>query len=157
MDRFDPNEAGDVPGEPEVAPDAARLARGVARWLFDLGHEALTEFRLSNGRRSDVIGLDKAGRFVIVEIKTSPADFRADGKWPDYLAHCDRFYFAVPEHFPRELLPDEHGILIADAFGAAVLRAAPEVKMNAARRSAQTRRFALAASARLRALTDPRI
>lgn len=139
------------------AADAALLARGVARWLFDLGHEALSEFRLSNGRRSDVIGLDKSGRFVIVEIKTSPADLRADSKWPDYLDHCDAFYFAVPEDFPRELLPDEHGILVADAYGAAVLRAAPEAKMNAARRAAQTRRFAIAAGARLRALTDPRL
>jgi hypothetical protein len=140
----------------EVA-DAVLLARGVSRWLFDIGHEALVEFRLSNGRRSDVIGLDKSGRFIIVEIKTSPADFRADNKWPDYLDHCDAFYFAVPEYFPRELLPDEHGILVADGYGAAVLRAAPEAKMNAARRAAQTRRFARAAGARLRALTDPRI
>jgi hypothetical protein len=139
------------------AVDAVLLARGVSRWLFDLGHEALSEFRLSNGRRSDVIGLDKAGRFVIVEIKTSLADLRADNKWPDYLDHCDAFYFAVPEHFPRELLPDEHGILVADSYGAAVLREAPEAKMNAARRAAQTRRFARAAGARLRALTDPRI
>jgi len=141
----------------EAAADAVALARGVARWLFDLGHEALSEFRLSNGRRSDVIGLDKSGRFVIVEIKTSPADFRADSKWPDYLDHCDAFYFAVPEHFPRELLPDEHGILVADAYGAAVLREAPEDKMNASRRAAQTRRFARAAGARLRMLTDPRL
>jgi hypothetical protein len=139
------------------AADALLLARGVSRWLFDIGHEALSEFRLSNGRRSDVIGLDKSGRFIIVEIKTSPADFRADTKWPDYLDHCDAFYFAVPEYFPRELLPDEHGILVADGYGAAVLRAAPEAKMNAARRAAQTRRFARAAGARLRALTDPRI
>lgn len=139
------------------AADAVLLARGVSRWLFDIGHEALSEFRLSNGRRSDVIGLDKSGRFIIVEIKTSPADFRADNKWPDYLDHCDAFYFAVPEYFPRELLPDEHGILVADGYGAAVLRAAPEAKMNAARRAAQTRRFARAAGARLRALTDPRI
>jgi hypothetical protein len=141
----------------EEAIDAALLARGVSRWLFDLGHEALSEFRLSNGRRSDVIGLDKSGRFVIVEIKSSPADFRADSKWPDYLDHCDAFYFAVPEYFPRELLPDEHGILVADGYGAVVLRAAPEAKMNASRRAAQTRRFARTAGARLRALTDPRI
>ncbi|HUT49165.1 MAG TPA: MmcB family DNA repair protein [Alphaproteobacteria bacterium] len=141
----------------EETLDAARLARGVARWLFDLGHEALSEFRLANGRRSDVIGLDKSGRFIIVEVKTSPADLRADTKWPDYLDHCDEFYFAVPEDFPRELLPDEHGILIADSFGAAVLRAAPEAKMNGARRTAQTRRFARAAGARLRALIDPRL
>jgi len=142
-----------TPADP--AADAARLARGVTRWLFDHGHEALAEFRLANGRRGDVVGLDRSGRFVIVEIKTSQADFRADAKWQEYLAHCDRFYFAVPEAFPTELLPDEHGILVADGFGAAELRPAPELKMNAARRAAQTRRFARAAGARLRMLMDP--
>jgi len=137
-------------------PDARLLARGVARWLLELGYEAMAEFRLGNGRRADVIGLDRQGRFVIVEIKTSTADFRADAKWPEYLEHCDQFFFAVPEGFPSELLPDAHGILVADGFGAAVLRPSPEARMNAARRTAQTRKFARAASARLRAFTDPR-
>ena len=141
----------------EGVPDARRLARGVARWLLELGYEALAEFRLGNGRRADVIGLDRRGRFVIVEIKTSEADFRADLKWPEYLPHCDRFFFAVPEAFPCELLPDDYGILVADGFGAAVQRQAPEHAMAPARRTAQTRRFALAATARLRGHVDPRV
>ena len=139
------------------ADEAQRLARGVARWLRDLGYNSLAEFRLGNGRRADVAGLDRKGRFVIVEIKTSEADFRADGKWPDYLDFCDHFYFAVPEDFPHELLPDEHGIVVADAFGSAVIREPEDRKMNAARRASQTRRFALTASARLRPFLDPRL
>jgi len=139
------------------ADEAQRLARGVARWLRDLGYNSLAEFRLGNGRRADVAGLDRKGRFVIVEIKTSEADFRADGKWPDYLDFCDHFYFAVPEDFPHELLPDEHGIVVADAFGSAVIREPEDRKMNGARRASQTRRFALTASARLRPFLDPRL
>lgn len=149
------------PGSPDDplagANQAQRLARGVARWLRDLGYSSLAEFSLGNGRRADIAGLNREGRFVIVEIKTSEADFRADGKWPEYLDFCDRFYFAVPEGFPHELLPDGHGIVVADAFGGAVIREPGERKMNAARRNAQTRRFALAASARLRAFLDPRL
>lgn len=138
------------------ADEARRLARGVARWLRDLGYNSLAEFRLGNGRRADILGLDRKGRFVIVEIKTSEADLRADAKWPEYLDFCDVFYFAVPEGFPHERLPDGHGIIVADAFGGAVIRQPTGQKMNAARRAAQTRRFAFAASARLRAFLDPR-
>lgn len=147
-----------VPNDPLAdADEAQRLARGVARWLRDLGYNSLAEFRLGNGRRADIAGLNRKGRFVIVEIKTSEADFRADEKWPEYLDFCDLFYFAVPEGFSHELLPDGHGIIVADAFGGAVIREPEELTMNAARRAAQTRRFALTASARLRALLDPRL
>ena len=144
--------------DPLAGADAARrLARGVARWLRDLGYNRLAEFRLSNGRRADIAGLDRRGRFVIVEIKTSEADLRGDGKWPEYLDFCDLFYFAVPEGFAHELLPDGHGIVVADAFGGAVIREPGERRMNAGRRAAQTRRFAMTASARLRAILDPRL
>ncbi len=147
-----------VPNDPLAGADEAqRLARGIARWLRDLGYNSLAEFRLGNGRRADIAGLNRKGRFVIVEIKTSEADFRADEKWPEYLEFCDLFYFAVPEGFSHELLPDGHGIIVADAFGGAVIREPEEQTMNAARRTAQTRRFALTASSRLRALLDPRL
>lgn len=149
------------PGSRDEAPagaeEARRLARGVARWLRDLGYNSLAEFRLSNGRRADIAGLNRRGRFIIVEIKTSEADLRADGKWPEYLDFCDLFYFAVPEGFPHELLPDGHGIVVADAFGGAVIREPEERKMNAGRRAAQTRRFAMTASGRLRPFLDPRL
>ena len=155
---IDPDPAPDPAMDPMAGADEARqLARGVARWLRDLGYNALPEFRLSNGRRADVAGLDRKGRFIIVEIKVSEADLRADGKWPEYLDFCDRFYFAVPEGFPHELLPDGHGIVVADAFGSAVIREPEEQKMKPARRTAQTRRFAMTASARLRPFLDPRL
>jgi len=63
---------------------AALLARGVCRALDQLGYASLVEFPLANGRRADVVALGKGGELVIVEIKSSVADFRADQKWPDY-------------------------------------------------------------------------
>ncbi len=135
--------------------DAGDLARGVLRLLAELGCEGVDEFPLANSRRADVLAVDPGGRIVIVEIKTSEADFRADAKWPDYLDFCDLFYFAVPAGFPDDLLPGEHGLIVADRFGGSVVRPAPERKLAAARRKAVTLRFARTAAGRLRRLLDP--
>ncbi len=99
----------------EAAPG---LARGVCRLLDAMGYTPLCEVPLGVGRRADVLALSGKGRFAIVEIKSGLADFRADQKWPDYVAHCDRFYFAVGADFPREVLPPHTGLLIADRYGA---------------------------------------
>lgn len=140
-----------------VAPDtgADGLARGVCRVLGEMGYTTLTEVRLASGRRADVVGLDRRGRFAIVEIKTGPADLRADAKWPDYLRHCDRFYFAVGDRFPRRLLPPDAGVIVADRFGGAIVRRAPTRPMNGSARRAQMVRFARSAAARLRRIEDP--
>ncbi len=145
-------ETGDGSDSANLGP---ALARGVCRALMERGAGTLTEFTLRSGRRADVIALDRDGRFTIVEVKTSPADFRSDGKWPEYLDFCDRFFFAVPESFPRELLPREHGVMVADAYDAQILRPSAERSMNAARRRALILRFARAAAQRLTRLNDP--
>ena len=77
---------------------------------------------LANGRRADMLALGRDGELVIVEIKSSVADFRADRKWPEYRDYCDRLYFAVAGGFPQELIPEECGLIVADGFGAAFLR-----------------------------------
>jgi hypothetical protein len=41
---------------------------------------------------------------LIVEIKSSLADFRADRKWRDYVACCDRLYFAISDSTPAGIL-----------------------------------------------------
>ncbi len=135
---------------------AAALARGVSRTLGAHGGATLTEFTLRTGRRVDVIGVDDRGEITIVEIKTSVADFRSDGKWPEYLDFCDYFYFAVPEDFPRELLPDDCGVMVADAYEALILVPSEARPVNGSRRRALILRFARAAAQRLNAYTDPR-
>jgi hypothetical protein len=136
---------------------AERLARGVCRLFEDLGHAALTEFPLANGRRVDVIALDSVGGTTIVEVKSSLNDFRADRKWQEYLEFCDRFYFAVAPEFPHALLPSEVGLILADNWSGNILRESPALTMNGSRRKAQTLRIALTAALRLRRLSDPRI
>lgn len=132
------------------------LARGVARAFTDLGYSVLLEVPLPNGRRADVLALDGAGQFLLVEVKSSVADFRADGKWPEYLAFCDYFYFAVPAAFPRALLPAEPGLLIADSYGAVIEREVAGQALAPARRRALLLRFAHLAAGRVQGLLDPR-
>ena len=134
---------------------AAAVTRGVRRALAALGHASLTEFMLKTGRRADIIAVDAQGGITIVEVKSSVADFRADHKWPDYTAFCDRYYFAVPEGFPLALIPPPSGLMVADAYDAAVLREPPEHRLPAARRKALHLRFALLAAGRLHRLEDP--
>lgn len=151
------DESGSRPADTSsAAPERARLlARGVCRALADHGLATLTEFTLGTGRRVDVIGLDRRGLVTIVEVKTCLQDFRGDRKWPEYLAFCDRFFFAVPEDFPRQVLPADCGVMAADPFGAVILRDSPELKLNAARRRAEGLRFGLVAAERLGRLVDP--
>ena len=134
---------------------AALLTRGACRALEQLGYVSLVEFPLANGRRADILALGKTGDLVIVEIKSSVADFRADRKWGNYRDFSDRLYFAVPNDFPRPLIPDECGLMVADAFSAVVLRDGSTTRLDASRRRALTMRFARIAATRLRRLLDP--
>lgn len=150
------------PGAPEpgdqdggAAALTQEVTRGVCRGLRDLGYRTLTEFTLKNGRRADIIGLGGDGEVVIVEVKVSTADFLGDQKWPDYGEFCDRLSFAVPPAFPQEILPAQCGLIVADAYGAEVLREAPHMPLHASRRKALTLRFARSAASRLQQLNDP--
>ena len=131
---------------------AALLSRGACRTLELLGYASLVEFPLANGRRADVLALGRTGDLVIIEIKTSVADFRADRKWNAYRDFSDRLYFAVPNDFPRALIPEECGLMVADSVGAAVLRDGNTTKLGAGRRRALIMRFARVAAARLHRL-----
>ena len=131
------------------------VARGVSRMLLDRGFSPLLEFTLPNGRRLDVAAISDAGEIAAVEIKVSVADFRADEKWTEYLEYCDRYYFAVPEGFPPEVLPVAYGLIVADRFGAAIVREAPHAPVSAARRKALLIRFARTAAERFARAADP--
>jgi hypothetical protein len=136
--------------------EAARaIQRGVGRLLVGHGFSVVYELPLPSGRRADVTALSPAGEVWIVEIKSSLEDFRADRKWPDYRAHCDRLFFATREGVPLEIFPPDAGLILADGFGAAVLRDAPEHRLASATRKATTLRIAHAAARRLHALMDP--
>jgi hypothetical protein len=147
----------------EVAPprdgrqsDAAlRIARGTRRLLRSMGIASLTELPLASGRRADIVGVCRKSRITIIEVKSSVADFRADCKWIDYRDHCDALYFAVDANMPVEILPADAGLIIADEYGAHILRVAPEHKLAPATRKEVLVRFALGAADRLHLLYDP--
>ena len=135
--------------DPGLSPGAAEIARGVLRLMSNHGYAGVTEMTLANGRRADVAAIGPGGEISIIEIKSSVADFRSDLKWPEYRPFCDRFYFAVGQDFPHDLIPEDTGLIIADAFGGAVIREADCEKLVAARRKAVTLRFARLAATRL--------
>ena len=135
---------------------AEDITRGVCRYLRSMSYSPLTEFKLTSNRRVDVIGVNDRGFYIIVEVKSSVGDFRADEKWPEYLPFADQMYFAVANGFPIEILPEECGIMIADAYNAAILREAQIAKVNSVRRKTQHVRFAQTAANRLHRSNDPR-
>ncbi len=134
---------------------AVAIQRGTRRLLAALGYATLPELTLANGRRADIVALSKTGEIWIVEIKSSVADFRSDGKWSEYEPYCDRFLFSVAPHFPAEILPENSGLILADAFGAELMRPALETKLSAGRRKAMMLLIARSAALRLHGLADP--
>jgi hypothetical protein len=134
---------------------ALAIARGTARYLHALGYCVVSELPLPSGRRADLVALGGDGEIIIVEIKSSVADFRADQKWMDYRRHCDRLFFATHAGVPCEIFPTEAGLIVADAFGASIVSEAPEQRIAAATRRSVTLRFAHAAALRLQAVADP--
>jgi hypothetical protein len=131
------------------------LARGVCRHLAGHGFAVVEEFVPERGKRVDVMALGPKGQIWVVECKSSRADFTSDQKWDGYLEWCDRYFWAVDEAFPTDLLPQETGLIIADGYDAEILRMGEERKLAGARRNAVIRRFATHAARRLHALRDP--
>lgn len=138
-----------------ILTPAQAICRGTRRLLTEAGQGTLTEVTLATGRRVDIMAVDRRGQILVVEVKSSIADFRADRKWRDYLEFCDAFAFAVGPDFPQELIPDDAGLIVADAYGAVVLRPPMGGALVAARRKALLLRFGLVAAARLQMLDDP--
>jgi hypothetical protein len=134
---------------------ALAVARGTTRLLHQFGFSAVSELPLPSGRRADLVALNNSGHIWIVEIKSSIEDFRADNKWMDYRAHCDRLFFATTQQVPCEIFPSDTGLIVADAFGASFVCDAPEHRLAAPTRKSMMLLFARAAALRLQALADP--
>ena len=134
---------------------AALVLRGVQRLMRAQNFSSIAEMPLANGRRADVMALGQSGELWIVEIKSSIADFRSDHKWTEYRDYCDALYFAVAPDFPYSILPEDAGLILADAYAGEIIRPAPVLRLAGARRKAVTSSFARLAAFRLQALTDP--
>ncbi|SEH66017.1 MmcB family DNA repair protein [Paracoccus alkenifer] len=143
------------PTDPARPQPGQLLARGVSRMLLALGHAPLCEFVPARGLRVDVVSVAPGGEIWIVECKSCREDFIADRKWQGYLEWCDRFFWAVDGDFPREILPDGSGLILADPYGAELQLMAPLARLAAARRARVLRDVARAAAVRLLRLGDP--
>ena len=141
--------------------DAIAVARGICRLFARNDIWCLTEMPLRSGRRADLMGIDARGRIVIVEIKVSKADLMSDAKWPDYLDHCDRFFWGLCARLDRSLvdgeafMPAQCGVIVADGYDAEIVRPAPSLPMAAARRKVEVERMARASMRRTLTLGDP--
>lgn len=146
---------------PEPRPDgrqsatALMIQRGVSRLLRAANFAVLPEFTLASGRRADIMAVSDAGEIWIVEIKSSLEDFRSDAKWPEYRDWCDRLFFAISTEMAPEIMPADAGLIVADSWGADILRHAEALQLHASRRKAVTLAFARAAALRLHGLYDP--
>lgn len=143
------------PVDGRQSENALLVARGVGRFLRTHGFAVVSELPLATGRRADIVGLGPGGDLWIVEIKSSIEDFRVDRKWPDYRFSCDRLFFATHSGVPADIFPEDAGLILADRFGAELLREAPEHRMPGATRKAMLVRFAQTAAVRLHGLVDP--
>ncbi|GBR04385.1 MmcB family DNA repair protein [Asaia siamensis] len=138
-----------------------RAMLGLAR---NLNWACLNEFSLpAAGRRADIMALGADGQLHCIEIKSGPRDFLTDRKWPEYRDWCDRLYFAVDQHFPQALIPDDVGLFVAHVMESpstivpecAMIRESPLAKLATARRKTLMQLFGHNAALRLMALEDP--
>jgi hypothetical protein len=155
-------------GEPDrVPPDNAEtrsqgrddvtreVCRGAGRLLRAMSFAVINELPLPNGRRADIVGLSPAGDIWIIEVKSCLDDLRVDAKWPEYREFSDALFFAVAPDFPRQVLPEDTGLILADRYGGEIVREAPATRLAGARRKAMTLRFARAAAFSLQIRADP--
>lgn len=131
------------------------LARGVCRHLLARDFATVEELAPAQGLRVDVMALGPKAEIWVVECKSSRSDFLSDRKWRGYLEWCDRFFWAVDEDFPAELLPEDAGLMIADSHDAEIVRMGSERKLAPARRKAMVLKFARQAALRWHAARDP--
>lgn len=143
------------PDQPLPPMPGQRLARGVARAMRQFDFVTVEELVPAPGLRVDVMALGPKGQIWVIECKSSRADYLSDQKWQGYLPWCDRFFWAVDGDFPVDLLPAETGLIIADAYGAEIIRMGPDTPLAAARRKVMVQKFARHAAIRLQGFRDP--
>lgn len=131
------------------------IARGTSRLLRSHNFATLTEFSPTKGLRVDIVAIGPKSEIWIIECKSSREDFMSDQKWSGYLEWADRYFWAVDQDFPTDLLPLENGLIVADRFDGEILRMPEPNKLSAARRKHILTKFGRNTANRLQAFTDP--
>lgn len=139
------------------------IARGLSRLFHRQSLTVLCEVPLPNGRRADMVAIDARGQISIIEIKVAKADLLGDGKWPDYLDWCDRFYWALSPTLDPDWIagpqwqPERCGLIVADRYDAVVMRDAAETALSPARRRSELLRIGRLAMRRMMVTLDPEL
>ena len=146
-----------MPLDLSVPDRTALVCRSAMRHCARLGWAPVLEVPIPCGRRLDIMALTPEGQLNAIEVKSGPRDFLSDAKWPEYLEWCDRLFFATPAGVPADIFPEDAGLIVADGYGGAILREAPDHRLAAATRRAMTLRFAQVAARRIQQLIDPQL
>ena len=113
-----------LPPDGRQSETALMIARGVRRLLRARGFSSVTELALTDGRRADIAAVNRDGEVLIVEVKSSPrisAPIASGATMPLAATGC-----ISPSRSERrlELMPLEAGLIVADPYGAEIVREA---------------------------------
>jgi DNA repair protein MmcB-like len=133
--------------------------RGVAAWRLPrtsraraLGRHRTLSCQWKTRRRGGPVG---RGRHRDRRDQVLPYRLSERRQVQDYGPYCDRLYFAVAADFPREIIPPPVGLILADRYGAELVRDPVEERLSPARRKAMMLAFGRAAALRLQLHLDP--
>lgn len=110
---------------------ASYVSGAVAAWMANQETPSIEQMQFEDRKggefkvyQLDIVGLDSKSRLNVVEVKSCKSDFTSDKKWQNYLKFADLYYFAVPDSFPVEILPDEPqiGLIVVSAEELSVMR-----------------------------------
>lgn len=122
--------------------NAAHIKQCVARYYHKKLWFTASEVGVcKHGRlRADLIASNMGAYLVIVEVKSSVADFRADKKWHKYAEFANKFYFAMaPDVYEKvkAKIPAGVGVFLVYDTGHTKIKArakhaevSPEVRLN---------------------------
>jgi hypothetical protein len=107
--------------------DASAIKKSVIQYFTHKCYAVNAEVGVCKGGRlrADLLAVNMRGEVVIVEVKSSYADFKHDKKWYGYVDFCNRLFFAVSEETYAkvfDLIPKGIGIIIVDQYGKAAVK-----------------------------------
>lgn len=100
---------------PYELKEHAKLQEKALKRLYQQEYVTSAEVTLPNNQRADVIGYNREGKIIIIEVKVNREDFLQDKKWQGYLPYCHEFYFLLNENIFLHFDPEKHspsGLLV---------------------------------------------
>lgn len=107
--------------------DAKHITQSVSKYWKKRLWLTQSEVGLCKGGRlrADLIASNMGAYVVVVEVKSSVADFRSDKKWHTYIPFCNKLYFALgPDVYEKvkDKIPKGVGIFLVYESGHAKIK-----------------------------------